>query len=157
MRNLPGFSLIEMLVSVTIISLLAGLSLVGYSDFNQREQVRQAAAILSSHLREAQSRATSGHKPTGWCATAGITLSAWRLRFTSSTEYVIEGVCSNGSISSPLTMITLPAGITKASGSQVDFYVLTGASGGASFSLQGSAAGAPYIRQVNVSVSGSIE
>jgi prepilin-type N-terminal cleavage/methylation domain-containing protein len=156
-RKLPGFSLIELMVSVTIIGLLAGLGLVGYSDFNQREQVRQAAATLGSHLRETQSRATGGYKPAGWCAAGGITLSAWRLRFTSSTEYVIEGVCSNGSISSPLTRITLPTGITKVSGSQVEFYVLTGASSGASFNLQGSVAGAPYIQQVNISVSGSIE
>lgn len=157
MRHLPGFSLIELMVSVTIIGLLAGLGLVGYSDFNQREQVRQAAETLKSHLRETQSRATGGYKPVGWCAAAGTALSAWRLRFTSSTEYVIEGVCSNGSISGPLTRITLPVGITKTSGSQVDFYVLTGASGGGSFNLQGSVAGAPYIRQVNISVSGSIQ
>ena len=157
MSSLPGFTLIELLVSIAIIGLLTGLGLVGYGDFNQREQVRQAADILGSHLRETQSRAASGYKPIGWCAAAGVTLSAWRLRFTSSTGYTIEGVCSNGSISAPLTLVTLPAGITKVSGSRVDFYVLTGASDGESFNLQGSVAGAPYIRQVNVSTSGSIE
>jgi len=55
-RN-KGFTLIELMVVVGIISLLLGLSLNGLYDLMQWSKLNRAAAILSSELKNTQSRA----------------------------------------------------------------------------------------------------
>ena len=55
-RN-KGFTLIELMVVVGIISLLLGLSLNGLYNLIQWSKLNRAAAILSSELKNTQSRA----------------------------------------------------------------------------------------------------
>ena len=52
-----GFTLIELMVVVVIISLLLGLSLNGLYNLLQWSKLNRAAAILSSELKDTQSRA----------------------------------------------------------------------------------------------------
>jgi len=52
-----GFTLIELMVVVVIISLLLGLSLNGLYNLMQWSKLNRAAAILSSELKNTQSRA----------------------------------------------------------------------------------------------------
>lgn len=62
-----GFTLVEMLLSVSIISLLAGLSLPVYASFQNRTDLDIAAQSLASALRRAQiySRGVSGDAQWG--------------------------------------------------------------------------------------------
>ena len=55
-RN-KGYTLIELIVVVGIIALLLGLSLNGLDYLIQWSKLNRAAAILSSELKSAQSRA----------------------------------------------------------------------------------------------------
>ena len=55
-RN-KGFTLIELMVVIGIISLLLGLSLNGLNNLIQWNKLNTAAAILSSELKNTQSRA----------------------------------------------------------------------------------------------------
>ena len=55
-RN-KGYTLIELMVVVIIISLLLGLSLSGLYNLIQWSKLNRAAAILSSELKNTQSRA----------------------------------------------------------------------------------------------------
>jgi prepilin-type N-terminal cleavage/methylation domain-containing protein len=118
-----GVTLIELLIVVGIIAVATGASLVGYNRFQENQSLRAAAYRLVSDLRLAQQKALAGEKPSGWC-TSG-TLTGWRVVFTSTTDYNIEGICSDLT-----TRIDrsgkLPYGATTTSGTSVTFYPLTG-------------------------------
>lgn len=154
----PGFTLLEVLVAATIISLLSGISLVGYNRFQERQQLVAAKEQLRNDLRLTQQKALSGEKPAGWCAAAGESLSGWRLIFTSSTVYEIRGICSSGTIITDKS-VTLTGNAAKTSSdSQVDFAPLTGAASvGASFTLQTNTASGNWQATVSVTDSGLIE
>lgn len=125
-NKLPGFSLIELLVTVTIIITTTGLSLVGYNTFQERQGLRAAANQLADDLRLTKQKALSGGKPSSWCASP-LKLSAWRLTFGSSTTtYELKAVCSNGSVSATDKSATLLYSSTVSGSTSVDFKALTG-------------------------------
>ena len=153
----PGFTLLEVLVAATVISLLSGISLVGYNRFQERQQLVAVKEQLRNDLRLTQQKALSGEKPAGWCAASGQTLAGWRLVFTSTTVYEIRRVCSNGSTALDKS-ITLPSNTLKSAGSgQVDFVPLTGAAVNASFILQTTTASGTWQATVSVTPAGLIE
>jgi len=130
-----GYSLIEVLVAVTIIGILTGSSLVGYNRFQGRQGLKSAGEQLVSDLRLTQQKALSGEKAAGWCQGADESLTGWRLIFTSAAEYDIKGVCSNAA-TTIFKSITLPNSVTKSSGdSSVDFAAINGTTSDASFVL----------------------
>ena len=139
-----GYSLIEILVAVTIIGILTGSSLVGYNRFQGRQGLKSAGDQLVSDLRLTQQKALSGEKATGWCQGANESLTGWRLIFTSSAVYDIRGVCSSA-VTTTFKSITLPNSTTKSSGdSSVDFAAVNGTATDVSFTLS---------RQLGTSVS----
>ena len=133
-----GYSLIEVLVAVTIIGILTGSSLVGYNRFQGRQGLKSAGEQLVSDLRLTQQKALSGEKPANWCNGLGQTLTGWRLEFIIPlTTYEIKAVCSDVSVD-PSTdkTIILPNSVTKSGGgSAVDFAAVNGTTGNASFVL----------------------
>lgn len=58
-----GFTLIELIVSITIMMLIVGGGIASYISFNDRQTLVQAANRLEVVLRSAQSRAASGDRP----------------------------------------------------------------------------------------------
>ena len=52
-----GFTLVEMLVSISIIAILTGLFLANYSSINRRTDVAMAAQVLVTDIRFAQANA----------------------------------------------------------------------------------------------------
>lgn len=67
MRLRPAFSTLEIIVTVFIFALVFGFSLLYTQLGVLRADLKTQAAILETHLREAQSNATSGreHAPVG--------------------------------------------------------------------------------------------
>jgi prepilin-type N-terminal cleavage/methylation domain-containing protein len=148
-----GFTIIELLITISVLALLLTIGLVYYQDFNRRQIINQAAKDLKSNLRLAQSRALAGEKPQGWCGGEGETLAGYRLEFISEIDYQISAVCSNADIK--LTKIVqLPDSVVGPSGAGVLFRVLAqGAEAGTDFLLQGFG----QERRVTVEVSGNIK
>ena len=62
-----GFSLIEMLVSVTIGLVLLGVVIIGYLNFANRRELQQKAYELKSQLRLVRSKAINGEKLSSSC------------------------------------------------------------------------------------------
>lgn len=133
MKN--GYSLIEIMVAVTIIGILTGSSLVGYNRFQGRQGLKSAGEQLVSDLRLTQQKALSGEKAVGWCQGLTDSLTGWRLIFTSASVYDIRGVCSSGTTTT-YKSITLPNSVVKSGGgSSVDFAAVSGTTTDTSFTL----------------------
>lgn len=98
---MKGFSLIEIIVVVGVISILMGTSIAGYRQFNERQKLIAAGQQMKNIIRDAQSRAYTGEIN---CSSCGCTptspgynpsssyLSGWRVDFGGKK---VEGVCAN--------------------------------------------------------------
>ncbi len=91
-----GFTLIELMVSVSIMAILTGVGIAGYNNFNRRQQLRRAADTLATELRSVQKRADSGQRPNG-CS--GI-LSEYKVSIGAQPPLTVgvSGVCDSGDI-----------------------------------------------------------
>ena len=95
LRVRAGFTLVELLVVVGIISVVTGFGVASYNRFNDKQKVEQAAKELVSNLRFLQSNAISGIKSFGsGSCTVGTTLDGWYADITNNKYYL---KCSNGS------------------------------------------------------------
>lgn len=88
---MKGYTLIEILVGLTIISLLFGIGSVNFRDFSRREALNGVAKQIQGDLRLAQSAASSGQKPAS-CLT---NLDGYIFKIYPTTEYKIEAKCGN--------------------------------------------------------------
>lgn len=101
-----GFTLIEIIVSVTLLLLLSGLFMANYSGFNNAQTVKQAASTLIRNLEAARTSAASGAKPAG-CDT----LTGYIVRFPTAGTYTAQAVCKVGEIGN-MNTYALPSGVT---------------------------------------------
>lgn len=100
-KSRRGYTLIEVLVVTVIITLLSGIGVAGYNNFNQTQKLKEAAEKIKIVLREAQNASLSGQKESVICAGAdsGTTsddfvLDYWEVNFASDS-FTIFGVCSD--------------------------------------------------------------
>jgi len=61
-----GFTLLEVMLSMTILALLAGLSLPVYESFMRRNDLDLTTQQLASSLRRAQTFARAGNHDSAW-------------------------------------------------------------------------------------------
>src|SRR5437762_5518928 len=101
-----GYTLIEILVGLSIIGILFAVGYLNFRDYARRQAVVAASRALKSDLRLAQEQALAGQKPTG-CGT----LNGYQLNITSTTAYEIDAVCDVGNVIA-VKNITTPTGIT---------------------------------------------
>jgi prepilin-type N-terminal cleavage/methylation domain-containing protein len=107
-KSCLGFTIIELLVTISIIAILFGLGAAKYNEFNRRQIIAQAANELKSNLILAQDKALSGEKDCrvskcggndGVCGTNDAnerSLEGWFVRIPSppnNTYYEIYGQC----------------------------------------------------------------
>lgn len=117
-----GFTIIELLVAMSITLLLAGGIIASFNTFNDNQRVQQGAITLKSNLRFAQNKAISGDKPQG-CGT----LNGYTVTF-AATSYTMQAVCS-GVLTGDISLFSLPVGIAfSPAPSPITFDVLTGRS-----------------------------
>jgi prepilin-type N-terminal cleavage/methylation domain-containing protein len=103
---MKGFTLIEVVVSISIALLVTGLIIANYNTYNDVQTLKQAALTLKNDLRFVQSKASSGEKPTAGCAQ----LEAWVISFTLNT-YSYQLQCTDGLVGTA-TQKLLPSGVT---------------------------------------------
>lgn len=106
MKKHKGFTLIEILVVISIASFLVTLGISSYMDFNRRQVLDQVAKNIVNDLRDLQSKASSGDKgPANTCSNA---LKGWYFKIIDSAHYSLYGNCGSDF---SLKTVNLPANI----------------------------------------------
>ncbi len=103
---MKGYTLIEILVAITIIGLVFGFGFVSFREFSRRQALSGTARNLVGNLRLAQGEALSGKKPDDIKCNPPNTLSGYHFRVTSSTSYTFEAVCTGGNVE--IKSVTIP-------------------------------------------------
>jgi|SRR3989344_6902827 len=152
-----GFTLIEMLIAISVMSLLVGGSIAGYNKYNTRQIVIQDGKILASTLRTAQTRARVGDKPTAGCTK----LDGYRVIGTANAStYELRVVC-DGADAGTISTITLTTGVIIQQSFNFLFPILSsgvvGAVGaGTNVVVQNNVVSGGYRYTVSVSSSGVV-
>ncbi len=111
-----GYTLIELLVGISIIAIIFSIGFVSYREFSRRQALVGILKQVKSDLRLAQQFALTGQKPDG-CST----LSGYKFNRDDSLNYSLIAVCSNGSYI--YKSVSMPTDTTISAGS-VTFKVL---------------------------------
>lgn len=128
-----GFTLVELMVTITIIGILVTVGVAGYSRFNQTQTLRTAANDLKNNLRLAQNKALSQQKPSGCTCLSGYQV------VISSSSYQMQAFCDlDPKIPcGPTETFTMPTRITLSPSLTVYFYVLEGGAEPAAITVSG--------------------
>lgn len=119
-KNALGFTLIELIVAITIMMMLLGSGIISYLQFNDRQSVLSAGEELTSLLRVAQTRARVGDRPSGCDQLLAYYV---RASFESSTVSLVAE-CENGTF--PRSEMVLTANTQAAQAINIGFKVLHG-------------------------------
>lgn len=85
-----GFTLVELLVSISIIGVLSVIGITSYNQFNRRQILITTVQNLVSELRITQSKAESGERPAGCVGS----MTGYKVTFYSG-GYKIEANCNS--------------------------------------------------------------
>jgi prepilin-type N-terminal cleavage/methylation domain-containing protein len=92
-RNFKGYTLIELLVGLSIIGIIFSVGLAGYREFSRRQALTGVSKQLKADLRLAQQLALTGQKPDG---VACDTLTGYTFNVSVSTSsYSISANCTS--------------------------------------------------------------
>jgi len=119
-----GFTLIEIMVAITILALLFGTGMVAYLKFNDNQTVIVTGQQVQLMLRTAQKKARVGDKPSGCSILQGYQLTG------STVPYAViqlDAVCGpSGATLVHSDAYTLPNKVTLQNAISIKFKVLTG-------------------------------
>lgn len=102
-----GFTLVELLIVVSISVTILGMGIASFNRFNRRERLKQAAQTLKTNLRLIQTKSISAMKPVSGCTTyIGI-----RLTF-SADSYTARAECDPEGLVGSTDTFVLPTAIT---------------------------------------------
>ncbi len=87
--NKSGFSLVEILIVVTIIIIFSGLTLASYNHYNQKKELEATAQKISDILELAKKKAITGGQ------TCSDILRGYQVKFLDATSYELDEVCTN--------------------------------------------------------------
>lgn len=105
-----GFTLIELIVVISILLMISGGVIANYNNFNENQRIKQIALTLKTNLRFAQTKALSGDKPKAPFSCAE--LDGYTVTF-SATQYSVQADCAAPDNSQgDITTVNLPTGIT---------------------------------------------
>ncbi|MFC1710232.1 Tfp pilus assembly protein FimT/FimU [Patescibacteria group bacterium] len=113
-----AFSLIEILVVVSILAVLVTVGYGRFRDFSRRQALAAVVRQIEGDIRTTQELAIAGKKPESVACT---TLEAYKFEVSSSSAYSIYAVCApegdivykdNIEVSSNYTLGTAPSSIS---------------------------------------------
>ena len=116
MRGQAGFTLLEMLLSVAIISMLAGASLPVYETFVRRNDLDLTAQGIASMLRRAETYARAVNYDNDWS-----------VEIQSSEVTMFQGTNFAGRDTSFDETLSIPATVTPSGTGEVRFTKFTAA------------------------------
>ncbi len=109
-----GYTLLEILVALTIVGIIFSVGYVGFRSFSQRQAMQAVLRGIRGDLRLAQQQALAGKKPSGANCDSPATLEGFNFSVDSPAVYSINAVCSGGTIETK--SVTLSSGITITAG-----------------------------------------
>ncbi len=122
-----GFTLIEMLVTITITMLMLGGGIAAYINFNEKQTLITASKDLQAYLRSAQSKARSGDRPN-----TCDSLDAYQVYMAAgNNEIILRAICDGGIVQDSFDSYFLPNGVTSQDEIDMRFKVLHGGVEGA--------------------------
>ncbi len=121
-----AYTLIEILVGITVIALLFLFGYASFRDFSRRQAMNSAARTIRGDLRLAQEQALSGNKPANptdpKCEAPNV-LNGYYFR-AASTSYAIEVACSGGTVTAKNVNLPSDISLTAPSPNPILFKVL---------------------------------
>lgn len=128
-----GFTLIELMVVISISAVLGVFGIAGFNNYNQAQVLQTSSNEVVAMLNLAKSRAQSQVRLGTTCGSASSpTLDGYGVEFShSETEedtYALKIKCGGSYDNTPLTIKTLPKGISFTNSKTIFFPVLTGGS-----------------------------
>ena len=111
MKSKRGFTLVEILITLTIIGGLFSFGYANLRNFSQRQATINASREVESAIKLTREFALAGNKPsTGNCVTGA--LDGYKIQFNDTADtYSIYAVCSGSDESVGRTDVALPPGI----------------------------------------------
>lgn len=103
-----GFSLIELLTVISIMTVLFSLGYANYRDFQRRQHLESAVRMVKADLRLAQEMALAGRKPD-ICGTSDLLGYSFEINESNDT-YSIIADCRDGA-TEQVKLQTLPEGV----------------------------------------------
>lgn len=137
-----GYTLIEILVVLSIVSTIFVIGYLSFREFARRQALAGAARGVHADLRLAQEQALAGQKPEGCTILVGYAFTV-----LDASTYEVTGVCSNSSfliktrdlpvgivfepipVPNPVVFKILGQGTNIVSGSRTNFILLQEATG----------------------------
>lgn len=123
-KILGGYTLIEVLVGLVIVTLIFSFGYVGFREFARRQTIISAVRSVKGELRLAQEQALAGKKPDHVNCNSPNRLQGYYFRVTSTTTYKIEALCTGGTVDIKEETITSPLTISAPSPNPILFKVL---------------------------------
>ena len=114
MRRQAGFTLMEVLLSMAIISILVGLSMPFYESFVRRNDLGLATQTVSAMLRRAETYARAANGDANWS-----------VEVQSTSLILFQGTNFAGRNTGFDETLTLPGSVTASGLSEVQFTKLT--------------------------------
>jgi len=94
-----GYTLIEILIGIVILSILFGIGFAGFRDFSRRQSLEVLARKVKGDLALIREKAISGEKPIeAVCSSPTNTLSGYSFSVINNKTYTISAICSGGNI-----------------------------------------------------------
>lgn len=109
-RSANAFTLIELLIGLTIVGLIFSFGFANFRDFSRRQALLGEMRKVTGDLRLAQEKSLSGDKPTDISCAAPYVLNGYNFYVTSSTSYKIQADCSGGTVD--VKSVDLVTGVT---------------------------------------------
>lgn len=120
-----GFTLIELMVVLSVMAILGTLGIAGFTTYNQVQILQSATSDVVSVLNLAKSRAQSQIKPSSLCP-AG-TLTGYSVIIAGNKKYTLHLRCSStGDIKISEQDKILPQGLSFDSNPSFFFPIQTG-------------------------------
>ncbi|HUV72183.1 MAG TPA: prepilin-type N-terminal cleavage/methylation domain-containing protein [Clostridia bacterium] len=117
-----GFTLIEILVVVSVMAILSSVGFASYINFSRSQMVTQAAGKIIEDLRLTQSLAANNQKPEGDCST----LDGYSFFINKSQKtYKIEVNCSPAYGGDSIRTGSVPSNLAITGFNKIEFKVLT--------------------------------